>query len=240
MSTCYIIDDDQNTIDQISNCVSLTPDLQLLGATTNPIHGVNVITQQVIKPDFVFLDIEMPDLPGNQVAPLLIPYTEVIYTTGHDEYAVQAFNLNMADFLHKPFDYPRFLMAVNKVLAKIKTKNSSHIPIVQNDGNIVLKIGGKLVKIFQHDIIMVESEKHKTNVYLENQIFTTYISISEMVEVLDKVGFLRINKSYIVNLNQIIRIEKNVVVLKSAYCAIIGPTYREQFFERLKKLGLSL
>ncbi|WP_029274591.1 LytR/AlgR family response regulator transcription factor [Pedobacter borealis] len=228
----YIVDDDQSVIDMISDYVSQTTGLELLGATTQPVHALNMITRYAIKPDIVFLDIEMPGMQGDQIAPLLMPFTEVVFITGHDAYALQAYNLNMVDYLHKPFDYARFLQAVNKVLAKLSLRD--RLPLSTAGKSLFLKIGGSLVKIPEQEVIMVESERHKVKVYTDTDIYTTYISIAEMAAALDSSNFMRINKSYIINLEKIVNVEGNEVMLEKGFRASIGPTYKNEFIKRIR------
>lgn len=234
-TTFYIVDDDKLAIDLLSRFIGITPGMELLGATTEPVHAVNMITRHLVKPDIVFLDVEMPGLRGDEVAPLILPFSEVVYTTAHEQYAVQAFNMNMADYLHKPFEYPRFLQAVNKAKSNIALKGGKPLPASEEGaGSIFLKSEGKLVKIPSRQVIMVESERHKIKVYLATGTYITYITIAEMVEALPADEFMRIHKSYIVNLAKIESVAGNTVNLQGGLMASIGPTYRDTFLRRFK------
>lgn len=101
--------------------------------------------------------------------------------------------------------------------------------------SLFLKISGSLMKIPEQDIIVIESERHKVRVFTEADTYATYISIAEMATALDSLNFMRINKSYIINLDKVLRLEGNRVELTEGLKAILGPTYKEDFMARIGK-----
>jgi len=227
----YIIDDNQSNIDLLKEYVLRTEGLELIGTTTEPVHGLNMIVGGNLKADIIFLDIEMPGQKGTEIAPLLMPFAHVIFTTAFHDYAVLAFDLGMADYLLKPFDYTRFLAAVRKVLEQFQSKGGKQF--VTYEQGLFIREGGKIIRISKSDIIMVESQRHIVRIYQADSNHSSYISIGEMEEALKDWNFMRINKSYIINLGMIVNIEGAEVRLKKDYRAIIGPKYREEFFARI-------
>lgn len=229
---CYIIDDEQYAIDILVEYIGLTPGLELIGTTTEPIEAITAITSGEIKADITFLDIEMEGIKGDKVAPILQPYTHIVFSTAHRHFAPDAFDLNAVDFLLKPFGYDRFLKAVTKMRERLAHKEEPKFiepPIfyIQSEGK------GNFIKIAECDIVYIESLGHYTKIHLDAKSYVTNISITELGGNLKSPYFLRVHKSFIVNLSKITALEGNVVHMGDKLNAVIGPSYRKAFFEKI-------
>jgi DNA-binding LytR/AlgR family response regulator len=149
MLDCYIADDNQSMIKLLSDYIQDTPNLKLITATTDPMEMAATIGQ-VKVPSIAFLDIDMPNITGLQLAALTNSTTAVIFITGHPQHAVDAFSKGAYDYLIKPFSYLRFIEAVNKVRNRLSALFS--LPLVPEDHCFVYNKYGDLIKIYYADI----------------------------------------------------------------------------------------
>src|SRR5215207_5658965 len=117
MINCIIVDDEQHAIDILIHYIGQTPQLKLLGSTTNPIEALQMV--QELKPDLVFLDIQMPELSGTDFIKALQGKAKVILTTAYSEFALESYELDVVDYLLKPVRFPRFLQAVQKAAKEL-------------------------------------------------------------------------------------------------------------------------
>src|ERR1700754_4584019 len=119
---CLVIDDVESAATMICRHIEKTAGLNSLGYETNPVTAVEKITKGEIVCDLVFLDMEMPQMMGDKVAEIILPFTHIIFVSGHDKYAIDAFDAWAVDFLHKPATYQRFLQSIMKAREKIDFK----------------------------------------------------------------------------------------------------------------------
>ena len=229
MPECFIIDDESYAIELLSDYVLQTPGLKLAGTSQNPVAGLHSVLE--IKPDIVFLDVDMPKLSGLELICLLDDRFSVVLTTAHSSYAVEAFNLNAVDFLLKPIGYNRFLRCIEK-LSKKGNSSTELLPPIINDF-IFLQSGvkGKMIKISFEDIRYVESFNNYIMLHLPNENHTIYMSLKEVMAQLPENRFFRIHKSFIVNYQYIKAIDGSRVFLNSAIELPVGSQYREEFLK---------
>src|SRR6185437_2356626 len=121
MTTCYVIDDEEHAIDTLVGYINKIPGLKLVGTNTNPLEAIEEIRNRQ-RADIVFLDVDMPELSGLDVADIISPFTSVIFTTAFPNYAVQAFEKNGSDFILKPISFERFTKSVMKVKDMLRSK----------------------------------------------------------------------------------------------------------------------
>jgi len=236
MISCIIVDDEQHAIDVLIHYISQTPFLQLVKATTNPIEGLEIVNTQKI--DLVFLDIQMPELSGLDVARTIQGKAKVILTTAYSEFAAEGFDLEVVDYLLKPIPLPRFFKAVQRVLNTV-TSSVSATPNEESieDDYIFVKteLKGKMLKINLRDIDYIEGMKNYVAIYHAGQKTMALLNMKDLEERLPKKYFLRVHKSYIVSVNKIVAIEGNLVVLKNVKAEILlGETYRNSFYDLMK------
>jgi len=236
MISCIIVDDEQHAIDVLIHYISQTPFLQLVKATTNPIEGLEIVNTQKI--DLVFLDIQMPELSGLDVARTIQGKAKVILTTAYSEFAAEGFDLEVVDYLLKPIPLPRFFKAVQRVLNTV-TSSVTATPNEESieDDYIFVKteLKGKMLKINLRDIDYIEGMKNYVAIYHAGQKTMALLNMKDLEERLPKKYFLRVHKSYIVSVNKIVAIEGNLVVLKNVKAEILlGETYRNSFYDLMK------
>lgn len=236
MISCIIVDDEQHAIDVLIHYISQTPFLQLVKATTNPIEGLEIVNTQKI--DLVFLDIQMPELSGLDVARTIQGKAKVILTTAYSEFAAEGFDLEVVDYLLKPIPLPRFFKAVQRVLNTVTSSVSAtaNEESIEDDYIFVkTELKGKMLKINLRDIDYIEGMKNYVAIYHAGQKTMALLNMKDLEERLPKKYFLRVHKSYIVSVNKIVAIEGNLVVLKNVKAEILlGETYRNSFYDLMK------
>jgi len=204
-----IIEDEPLARDLIKNFLSSENDIELIGEFDNGFSGLKAINE--LKPDIVFLDVQMPKLTGIELLELLDEYPKIIFTTAYDEFAIKAFELNAVDYLLKPFSKERFKQA----LSKVGTKTSNNIEQLKNHvlkstsiNKIVVKSTNNVVVISINDIIYFESEDDYVMIYTRTGKHLKHITMKVLEEQLDASKFVRIHRSFIINVDELIKIEK--------------------------------
>ncbi|WP_461452131.1 LytR/AlgR family response regulator transcription factor [Mucilaginibacter sp.] len=228
MNTCYVIDDEEHAIDTLTGYINKFPGLDLIGSNINPLMAINDIREKAV--DIVFLDVDMPELSGLDVADIISSFTSVIFTTAFPNYAMQAFEKNGSDFLLKPISFDRFTKSVTKVQNLIRTKSQNSLPVA--DGYFFINPGvkGKMVKLNYSDITYIEGLKNYVVIYTSDGKHITYLSMKEVEKALPQDQFSRIHKSYLINLNKIKSIDGNNVILPQGTELPIGISFKDNFF----------
>jgi len=200
---CAIIDDEELAIDILQNYIQKIDNLELVGKCKSAVEAYNLL--QKTKVDLLFLDIQMPMLTGIEFLKNIANPPKVIFTTAFSEYAVEGFDLNAVDYLLKPISFDRFLKAVNKLQTNISAITTQISDAVTNydDAFIYLKEDKIMVKLLLKDILYIESLKNYVKVKTISKDIITYKTISSMEEKLPSNKFLRIHRSYIVNIDKI-------------------------------------
>jgi two-component system LytT family response regulator len=233
MINCLVVDDEYDAIDVLTRYVQQTPMLTLAGSTTNPLEALQIIATQKI--DLVFLDIQMPQLSGMDVVKALNGKTKVILTTAYSEFAVEAYDLEVIDYLLKPIPFPRFLTAVQRA-AKLLNEPATAPPDAEEEYIFVkTESKGKLLKIELADIDYIEAMNNYVAVHTHGKKTLVYTTMKEMEERLPAKNFLRVQKSFIVPISKITGIEGNKLLLKNIKAdIIIGESYKPRLMEIIK------
>lgn len=229
--SCFILDDEDHAIEVLADYIESTPDLKLIGSDTDPIVALSKIMKGEIKPDLLFLDIDMPNLSGIQFAELVKGKTEIVFSTAYKEYAHQAFDINAIDFLLKPITYGRFLQMLDKVYAKNRTNT-----VGAQSSFIFLQIGPskKVIKINSDEIIYIEGLSNYVRVnMLSGKTHTIYSSMKTLLEKLPFNTFVQTHRSYIVNLKFVEIIGSNEVIIKGEHTLPIGDSYKKSLLKTL-------
>jgi two-component system LytT family response regulator len=229
MNTCYIIDDEEHAIETLTAYIKRYPGLDLVGSNLNPVAAIDEITQSEQKVDIVFLDVDMPELSGLEVADILSAYTTIIFTTAFPNYAVQAFEKNSADFLLKPISFERFTKSITKVQNILRFKTQSVQP--KEDEHFFINPGarGKSVQLSFSDTVYIEGLKNYVVIHTPEERHITYLSMSEIEKALPPSRFIRIHKSYIVNIDKVKSIEGNTLTMSPKIELRIGESFKEAF-----------
>jgi len=233
MTNCYVIDDEEHAIDTIVNYINRFPGLNLIGSSINPLQGIHDV-RNAERVDIVFLDVDMPELSGMDVADIISSFTSVIFTTAYPNYALQAFEKNGSDFLLKPISFDRFTKSVTKVQTLISNKNSNSGQSNEEEYFFINPgVKGKMIQLNYADILYVEGLKNYIVIYTTESKHITYLSMKEVEKGLPQSKFIRIHKSYIVNINKIRSIDGNNVILSQNSELPIGTSFKDSFIEMI-------
>ena len=229
------IDDEPLALQLVSSYIEKTPALELAGTFDNPIDAMEFLEDNPVE--LIFLDIEMPDLNGIEFARLLENKPKLVFTTAYEKYALQGFKLEAIDYLLKPFGYSDFLKAVEKVRKQIgyeKVGNKEEIS--SNNEFLFLKSEYKIRRINFNDIIYIEGLKDYIKVFVQNQD-KPIMSLNSMKSIESKLPsdkFMRVHRSYIVNLERIDTVDRSRIVFGKVYIPV-SEQYKEEFQAFLNK-----
>jgi DNA-binding LytR/AlgR family response regulator len=233
--TCVIIDDEPAAIEVLAGFADRTPNLSLLRTFRDPLQAINFLSES--KVDLIFLDINMPELNGMELLKVLIHPPLVIFTTAYTEYAIESYEKNAVDYLLKPVTFERFLIAVNKAQSRLTNKKSEVIDPSKTSGAneeiIYLKSGPKTHRIELSDIRYLEKDGHYISFYLSEKKVVARLSMKDVFELISKVKFIQIHKSYIVSIDYVETIERHQIKIEGSYIPI-GKTHRKAVHEFFK------
>jgi DNA-binding LytR/AlgR family response regulator len=223
----YLIIDDEPIAHRIIEgyCAEL-PHLQKTGNAYNALEASAIVTEQ--KVDLIFLDLNMPKMTGYEWLKTLPQPPKIIVTTAYKEYALEGYELDVTDYLLKPFSFPRFLKAINKVSPTQKA-GSLEVPKTHSVENhrFFLKGDKKYHQINTHDILFVEAFGNYSKIYLREEMILCHEKISSLENVLASEHFLRVHKSFLVATDKIKLIQGNRIQLQDHQIPI-GQTYRSR------------
>ncbi len=222
MIRCIIIEDEPVARDVLKTYVKDTPSLELVQEFENAVDGLEFFQSESV--DLIFLDINMPKLSGISFLKSLDDPPKVIITTAYSEYALEGYELDVVDYLLKPFSFERFLKAVNKVTLKKPGPKEE---------TITVKADGKLFRISLSEILFAEALGDYISLYTESQKLTFNSTLTSFIEELNSTGFVRVHRSYAVSLPKINYVEGNMISIKEHEIPI-GKSYKEGF---RKKFG---
>jgi len=232
MISCYIIDDEPHAIQVLSRYIEQTPGLQLAGTSDNPLKSLQVFRENGYA-DITFIDIDMPQLSGLDLSELLYNQTAIVFATAYDKYALQAFEKNAFDYILKPISYERFLKCINKLNSRIVKNASWEEESTRDHFYIQYEMKGKIVKIAYKDVEYIQALKNYVTIHTLTDKFVTYLTMKEVEENLPPNIFMRVHKSFIVNLTRIQSIDGNAIQLANNTEIILGVSYKDTFFSRL-------
>jgi DNA-binding LytR/AlgR family response regulator len=228
---CIIVDDEPLAIEIVESYVGRIEELELIGTFRNAIAAFSFIQQNPVE--LIFLDIQMPKLSGIEFLKTLKNPPKVIITTAFRDYAIEGFELEVVDYLLKPIPFERFLKSVGKVLSSRTEAPLPSTPTVQ-DSFIYFKVDKKMVKTRIADILFIESIKDYVKVRTEEKEIITQQKISYLDESLPRNQFLRIHRSFIVNLDRIDAYTATDVEI-SKFKIPIGRNYKNDVMKVLSK-----
>lgn len=239
---CIAIDDEPLALDLVEDFVRKVPYLEFSGRCDSAFEAIELITE--IKPDILFLDINMPHLSGIEFIKTLDNLPMVIFTTAYPEHALEGFEVNAVDYLVKPFAFNRFVRATNKALELYQLKNS--IPTEQLKDTIstenisdflMIKVEYSTVKIRFSDIKYIEGVKDYLKIKTKEKSYLTKSTFKNILEKLPSDNFIRVHKSYIIAINQIESIERFRIKILEKLIPV-GDHYKENFQKIIEKLSL--
>ncbi len=223
---CLIVDDEPLALELLESYVSRTPFLHLVDRCDSAIKALSVIEETPV--DLIFLDIQMPELNGLELSRLVGNKVKIIFTTAFEQYAIEGFRVDALDYLLKPFNYSEFLRAATKAL---RTRPAPESIFVKSDY--------KLVQVQLKDILYIEGLKDYIRIQTEDgQGILTLMSMKSIEDFLPADTFVRVHRSYIVNMNKIKTIERNRIIFGKVYIPI-SDSYKDRFTELLDKRAIN-
>ncbi|MCW3804900.1 LytR/AlgR family response regulator transcription factor [Plebeiibacterium marinum] len=228
MITCIAIDDEPLALRQIEGYIEKTPYLQLVDKFSNAIKALEFLQDNSV--DLMFVDINMPDLTGLEFVESLSNPPKVIFTTAYREYAFEGFKVDAADYLVKPISYSDFLKSVDKTRDRYFTSKKAVETIENNDQFLFIKSEYKIVKIEFRLIKYIEGMRDYVRIHLENQSpVMALMGMKKMEKFLPADDFMRVHRSYIVNLKKITTIERARIIFDDKVYIPISDQYKDTF-----------
>ena len=233
---CVIIDDEPLAVKLLESFVNKTPGLNLLASFTDSVEAIAYVKET--PPDLLFLDIQMPDINGMELARMIQGDTRIIFTTAFQEFALESYEVSALDFLLKPIRYNKFLAAVEK--AQTWFGKTSPEPVATaaapTPETIFLKVDGEYRQIPLSGILSVGGMKDYVMFYLEGERkpLITHLTMKAVEDLLPESLFMRVHRSYIVALNKIRSVDRNDCIYIGDEIIRVTDAYREQFTNYLK------
>lgn len=231
MIRCLAIDDEPLALCQLESYLKKVPFLDVMGGCQSAMDAMRILEEEEI--DAIFIDINMPDLNGMEFVKSLQHPPLVVFTTAYQEYAVEGYKVNAVDYLLKPFGMADIMRAAEHVKERYELLHAATASPVDEDDALFLKTEYKVVRVIVTDIVYIEGMAEYLRIYLDGQEkpLITLLSMKKMEERLRNHAFMRIHKSYIINLRHISEINKSRVILDTGASISIGDSYRERLTE---------
>lgn len=228
------IDDEPLALQLVNGYIKKTPFLELAASFDNPMDAMDYLDKNSV--DLIFLDIHMPDLTGIEFTRILVNRPKIIFTTAYEKYALEGFKLEAVDYLLKPFNYEEFLKAARKAEKLIGLEKTAHDEVSANNEFLFLKSEYKIRRINFNDIKYIEGLKDYVKVYLlhEDKPILSLNSLKSLEAKLPENKFMRVHRSFIVNLEKIDTIERSRIIFGKVYIPV-SEQYKEKFQEFLDK-----
>jgi two-component system LytT family response regulator len=234
---CIIIDDEKHAADLLADYIDAMPDLHLLKSFTDPLKALIEITAED-KVDILFMDVDMPGMTGLDLSQAIRFKTKyLVFTSAHSKYAIDAFGVQVNEYLLKPISMSKFALTVNRLLQsdtrfKNEEKQVDYFFIRADQSQ-------KYVKINLKDLIAVEALNNYVKIHTINGIYVTYLTIKEVAEKLDgNSSFMRVQRSFIIAMDFISKVEGACITLSNKLEVPLGTTYKKQFLTFLEEKTL--
>ncbi|MDB5232432.1 MAG: chemotaxis protein CheY [Chitinophagaceae bacterium] len=236
--SCYIIDDEPLAQEILEAYIAKVPFLELKAIFLSPLEAAGSLDKDC--PDLLFLDINMPDLDGLSFIPMLNPKPAIILTTAYDHFALKAFELEVKDYLLKPFSFERFYKGVLRLYQEQNQKGQPETrepaPASKSEQEyIFLKVGHRLQKVATHDILFVEGMKDYLRIHTRGEKIMTLLSFAKLEELLPLAEFARVHRSFLVAVNKIDHIEKNRIRIGDQIIPV-SDSYADAFHKKIRGL----
>lgn len=228
---CIAIDDEPLALTKLEGFISKVPDLKLMRTFDNATEAIGWIKGN--NPDLIFLDIQMTQLTGIQFIEAIKTDARIIITSAYDQYAIKGFELNVTDYLLKPFSFQRFLQAVNRVMEHFVSHNIEE-STSESEKHIFVKTEYRLERVDLDDILYIEGMKDYLRIICKDKKIMTLQSFSKLEGSLPYKRFCRVHKSYIVAIDKIKSVERGVILIAGKSIPLSN-TYKENFFSKIRQ-----
>jgi two-component system, LytTR family, response regulator len=229
--SCIAIDDEPLALSKLEGFIGKVTDLKLIRTFDNAIEAIGWLKAN--HTDLIFLDIQMEQLTGIQFLEATGSTSRVIITSAYDEYAIKGYELNVTDYLLKPFSFQRFIQSVNKVMEYYSTKHNETEISTKNESFIFVKTEYRLERIDLDEIYYIEGMKDYLRIVCTSKKIMTLQSFARIEESLPSKRFCRVHKSFIVAIDKIKSIERGVIIIADQRIPVSN-TYKENFYSIIK------
>jgi len=234
MIRCIAIDDEPLALRQIAGYIKKTPFLELVGQCENAIMAIGLLENTTV--DLLFVDINMPDLSGMDFVKTLDNPPRVVFVTAYSEYALEGFRVDALDYLLKPISYADFLKSANKVKSWFETHQQKSDVVKSSKEFLFIKSDYKVLRINFDDIKYIEGMSEYIRIHLTNaKPVMTLLSMKSVEEILPSELFMRVHRSYIVNLSKISVIERNRIIFDGNVYIPVSDQYKGKFQKYIDK-----
>jgi two-component system LytT family response regulator len=232
--TCIAIDDEPLAVKKIAGYIQKIPFLELVAECRSAFEAMEILRNNKIQ--LMFIDINMPDFNGMEFVKSLTEKPYVVFTTAYSEYAVEGFQVEAVDYLLKPISFSNLLKAANKVKELVNLKSTILPETVKSTANhLFVKSEYKLVRIELDDIKYIESQHEYIKIHLTNSApVLTQLSLKAIEEQLPSGRFMRVHRSFIVQLDKISVIDRNRIVFDGKVYIPVSDQYKEKFQEYIE------
>ena len=241
MITCIIVDDEPLAVKLLESFVAKTPQLRLEASFTDSVEALSWLKEHPVN--LAFMDIQMPDMNGMELSHMLPEGTKVIFTTAFKEYAFESYEVSAIDFLLKPIRYNKFIAAVEKAEQWFgranernernegNERNEKFVPTAGSRETLFIRVDGELRQISFEHILYVEGMKDYVRFHIEGERLplTTHMTMKAVEDALPQDAFMRINRSYVVRLDKIRTVDRNLCVYIGEEIIRVTDAYREAF-----------
>jgi len=235
---CLAIDDEPLALKQLSSYIENTPFLENVALCQSAFEAMEYLSRNEVE--LMFVDINMPDINGMDFVKSLTNRPQVIFTTAYSEYAMEGFQVDAIDYILKPISYSVFLKSVTKAKTWFELNQKQPETIQASQECLFVKSEYKLIKILLQDIKYIESANEYIQIHLDNDPpVTTLIRLKSMEEQLPKDKFMRVHRSFIINLDKVKVIDRNRIVFDQKVFIPIGEQYKDNFQAFIDKTYLA-
>lgn len=237
--TCLVVDDNEMNRLTLEHLIDLTPELERVASFSNAVDCL-AFFRQGGQVDIAFLDIEMPLLSGLDLVRILpVPQPDIVLVTSHRDFAIDAFELRVTDYVMKPVEFPRLLQAVQRVMKErlARTAASQPAPVAPpappRNQHLFVKVNKKMVRVNFEELLYIEALSDYSVLVLDKQKLIVYSTLKSLEERLPATSFARVHRSYLVNTRRIDVVEDHVLVF-GKYEVPVSKSYQEAFYRRLR------
>jgi len=234
MIRCIAIDDEPLALRQIADYIKKTLFLELVGKCESAITAFGLLESTPV--DLLYVDINMPDLSGMDFVKTLENPPKIVFVTAYSEYALEGFRVDALDYLLKPISYVDFLRSANKVKSWFDTHKQKSVEVKSSKEFLFIKSDYKMLRINFDDIKYIEGMSEYIRIHLMNaKPVMTLLSMKSIEEILPSELFMRVHRSYIVNLSKILVIERNRIIFDGNIYIPVSDQYKNKFQEYIDK-----
>ena len=241
MIKCIAVDDEPLALEQLTGYIARVPFLQLC---QDAFSAMQVLSEEEV--DLMFVDIHMPDLNGLDLVRSLVVKPLIVFTTAYPEYAVEGFKVDAVDYLLKPFDFQDLLKAADKARRQFEyhlqdNGGGTETDLLEKDGSLFVKSEYKIIRINVADICYIEGMSEYVRIYTDaaDKPVVTLLSMRKLEERLPQEMFMRVHRSYIVNLRKITEVSRLRIIFNKNIYIPVGDNYKERFTEYINKICVS-